>query len=375
MTDKADEYIRIDRTRQLGEEPETGHNRWHPDIKPAAEVDPGQIVGMETRDALDGQLNPETTAEEVAAANLNLVHPLTGPVYVNGAEPGDILEVKIHEVVPEPFGFTVQIPGFGFLRDLFTEPYIIHWDIADGFAVSADLPGVKIPGAPFMGVMGTAPSHELLEQINKREADLLARGGMVLLPETTDAVPGEHGIAAKAVRTIAPHETGGNVDIKQLTAGTTVRFPVYTPGALFSVGDSHFAQGDNESCGTAVEMSATFYGSFKLLKGEAANRNIKDIQFYRDDYFTSPEMAVPQRFFATTGQSCRKDGVAQAEDTTLAARNALLYMIEHLVSERGYSEQQAYAICSVAVDLRISEMADVPNFVVSAFLPLDIFTE
>ena len=375
MTVKADEYVAIDRTRRLGDEPETGHNRWHPDIKPVAEVDPGQIVGLETRDAMDGQFSHATTAAEVAGCNLNLVHPLTGPVYVNGAEPGDILEVKIHEVAPEPFGFTVQVPGFGFLRDLFTRPYIIHWDIADGFATSADLPGVRIPGAPFMGVIGTAPSHELLEEINRREADLQARGGMVLLPDAADAVPREAGIASKAVRTVAPHETGGNVDIKQLTAGTTVRIPVYAPGALFSVGDAHFAQGDNESCGTAVEMSSTFYGSFKVLKGEAGKRNIKDMQFYRDDYFTSPEMAVPQRFFATTGQSYTKDGVAEAEDTTLAAKNALLNMIEYLVSERGYTDQQAYAICSVAVDLRISEMVDVPNFVVSAFLPLDIFTE
>ena len=375
MSAKADEYVAIDRTRRLGDEPEKGHNRWHPDIKPVAEVDPGQIVGLETRDAMDGQFSHATTAAEVAGCNLNLVHPLTGPVYVNGAEPGDILEVKIHEVAPEPFGFTVQVPGFGFLRDLFTRPYIIHWDIADGFATSADLPGVRIPGAPFMGVIGTAPSHELLEEINRREADLQARGGMVLLPDAADAVPREAGIASKAVRTVAPHETGGNVDIKQLTAGTTVRIPVYAPGALFSVGDAHFAQGDNESCGTAVEMSSTFYGSFKVLKGEAGKRNIKDMQFYRDDYFTSPEMAVPQRFFATTGQSYTKDGVAEAEDTTLAAKNALLNMIEYLVSERGYTDQQAYAICSVAVDLRISEMVDVPNFVVSAFLPLDIFTE
>ena len=375
MSVKADEYVAIDRTRRLGDEPEKGHNRWHPDIKPVAEVDPGQIVGLETRDAMDGQFSHATTAAEVAGCNLNLVHPLTGPVYVNGAEPGDILEVKIHEVAPEPFGFTVQVPGFGFLRDLFTRPYIIRWDIADGFATSADLPGVRIPGAPFMGVIGTAPSHELLEEINRREADLQARGGMVLLPDAADAVPREAGIASKAVRTVAPHETGGNVDIKQLTAGTTVRIPVYAPGALFSVGDAHFAQGDNESCGTAVEMSSTFYGSFKVLKGEAGKRNIKDMQFYRDDYFTSPEMAVPQRFFATTGQSYTKDGVAEAEDTTLAAKNALLNMIEYLVSERGYTDQQAYAICSVAVDLRISEMVDVPNFVVSAFLPLDIFTE
>ncbi|MFT5134870.1 MAG: formamidase, partial [Gammaproteobacteria bacterium] len=230
-------------------------------------------------------------------------------------------------------------------------------------------------GAPFMGVIGTTPSHELLEQINKRETELQERGGAVLLPDAKDAVPGDAGIASKAVRTIAPHETGGNVDIKQLTAGTTLRIPVYTEGALFSVGDAHFAQGDNESCGTAVEMGATFYGSFNLLKGVAKKRNITDLQFYRDDYFMPPEMAVPQRFFATTGQSYTRDGVAQSEDTTLAARNALLNMIEYLVTERGYTDQQAYAICSVAVDLKISEMVDVPNFVVSAFLPLDIFTE
>lgn len=375
MQGKADEYIKIDRSKQLGDEQDVGHNRWHPDIKPVAEVDPGQIIGIETRDAFDGQFNHQTVEKEVAACNLNLIHPLTGPVYVNGAEAGDLLEVKVHEVAPEPFAFTVQVPGFGFLRDVFTEPHIIHWEIADGSATSKDLPGVKIPGAPFMGVIGTSPSHELLEQINKREAELQERGGAVLLPDSTDAVPTDAGIASKAVRTIAPHETGGNVDIKQLTAGTTVRIPVYTEGALFSVGDAHFAQGDNESCGTAVEMGATFYGSFNLLKGEAKKRNINDMQFYRDDYFTAPEMAVPQRFFATTGQSYTRDGVAHSEDTTLAARNALLNMIEYLVSERGYTEQQAYAICSVAVDLRISEMVDIPNFVVSALLPLDIFTE
>ena len=375
MPTKADEYIKIDRSKKLGDEQDVGHNRWHPDIKPVAEVDPGQIIGIETRDAFDGQFSHDTEKEEVAGCNLHLVHPLTGPVYVNGAEPGDLLEVKVHEVVPEAFGFTVQVPGFGFLRDVFTEPHIIHWNLVDGFATSADLPGVKIPGAPFMGVIGTTPSHELLEQINKRESDLQARGGAVLLPETTDAVPSDAGIASKAVRTIAPHETGGNVDIKQLTAGTTVRIPVYTEGALFSVGDAHFAQGDNESCGTAVEMGSTFYGSFNLLKGVAKKRNITDMQFYRDDYFMAPEMAVPQRFFATTGQSYTRDGVAQSEDTTLAARNALLNMIEYLVSERGYTDQQAYAICSVAVDLKISEMVDVPNFVVSALLPLDIFTE
>jgi len=374
MSISADEYIRIDRSKPLGEEAGVGHNRWHPDIAPVAEIDPGQVIGIETRDAFDGQISAATTAPELPGCDMNVVHPLTGPVAIRGAEPGDLLEVSIREIVAEPFGYTVQVPGFGFLRDVFTEPHIIRWDIADGYATSRDLPDVRIPGAPFMGVIGTAPSHELLETINRREAALLERGGMVLPPETTGAIPHDHGIASKALRTIAPHETGGNVDIKQLTAGTTLRIPVYAEGALFSVGDAHFAQGDNESCGTAIEMGATFFGSFKLLKGEAARRGIRDLQYYRDDYFTAPEIAVPRRFFATTGLSVTRDGVAHSEDANLAARNALLNMIDYLVAERGYTAQQAYAICSVAVDLKISELVDVPNFVVSAFLPLDIFT-
>jgi len=282
--------------------------------------------------------------------------------------------MQILAVEPQPFAYTVELSGFGFLRDIFTEPYIVRWRIKDGYATSDDLPGVKVPGAAFTGVIGLAPSHELLKRINDREAKLHGRGGMVLLPEAARAIPTDASLAQEAVRTIAPHETGGNVDIKQLTAGTTLRLPVYVPGALFSVGDAHFAQDDNESCGTAIEMGATFYGSFRLLKGEAGNQGIRDPQFYRDNYFTAPEIAVPQRFFATTGQSVHRDGRAASEDTTLAARNALLNMIDYLVAEHGYSRQQAYAICSVAVDLKVSELVDLPNMVVSAFLPLDILS-
>jgi formamidase len=373
MSIKSDAYVTIDRNKTLSEEPAKGHNRWHPDIPPVVKVDPGQVVGLETRDALDGQVKPTSTAADLLKTTLGVVHPLTGPVYVNGAEPGDLLEVTIIEVEPQPFGFTLQIPGFGFLRDVFTEPYIVRWTIANGFATSSDLPGVRIPGASFMGVIGLAPSHELLAQINKREADLAGRGGVVLLPDANGAIPPDPAIAKTAMRTIAPHETGGNLDVKQLTKGTTLRMPVYAPGALFSVGDAHFAQGDGESCGTAVEMSATCYCSFNVLKGAAKKYGVKDVQFYRNDYFTTPQMAVPQRFFATTGQSYTREGVAHSEDATLAARNALLNMIDYLVHERGFTRQQAYAICSVAVDLKVSEVVDVPNFVVSAFLPLDIF--
>jgi formamidase len=366
-------FLPVDRTQPLLHQPHVGHNRWHPEIEPKLEVDPEQVIGLETLDAFDGQITSQTSTEAIGKLNLNLVHPLTGPVYVKGAEPGDILEVKVVQIDPQPFGFTVQVPGFGFLRDVFTDPHIVRWTIANNAATSEDLPGVRIPGASFMGVMGLAPSHELLDRIYHRESDLKARGGAVLLPDATDAVPTEPGIASTAMRTIAPHETGGNLDIKQLTAGTTVRLPVYVPGGLFSAGDAHFAQGDCETCGTAVEMGATFYASFKLIKGEAERRGIRDPQFYRNDYFTTPEMAVPQKFFATTGQSYTREGVNYSEDLTLAARNALLNMIDYLVDERGYTAQQAYAICSVAVDLKVSEMVDVPNFVVSAFLPLDIF--
>jgi len=366
-------FLSVDRTKHLCDQSHIGHNRWHPDIEPKVEVEPGQAMGMETLDAFDGQIKPTTTNTDVGRLNLNLVHPLTGPVYVKGAEPGDILEVKVLQIDPQPFGYTVQVPGFGFLRDLFPDPYIIRWNIANNAATSDDLPGVKIPGASFMGVMGVAPSHDLLERIHSREADLKQRGGNVLLADATDAVPTDAGIASKAMRTIAPHETAGNLDIKQLTAGTTVRIPVYVPGALFSAGDAHFAQGDCETCGTAVEMGATLYASFEVIKGEAERLGIRDTQFYRNDYFTTPEMAVPQRFFATTGQSYTREGVNYSEDLTLAARNALLNMIDYLVNKHQFTPQQAYAICSVAVDLKVSEMVDVPNFVVSAFLPLDIF--
>ena len=373
MSLHTDAYITIDRTKTLSEEPAKGHNRWHPDIPPLVKVDPGQVIGIETRDALDGQVTPHSTLTDLGRISLNVVHPLTGPIYVNSAEPGDLLEVTVVEIEPQPFGFTAQMPGFGFLRDLFTEPHIVHWTIANGFAASPDLPGVRIAGAPFMGVMGVAPSHDLLQQINRREADLIGRGGIALPPETAGAVPNDPALAGHALRTIAPHETGGNVDIKQLTKGTTLRLPVYVPGALFSVGDAHFAQGDGEACGTAIEMAATCYCSFNVLKGAAKTHNIRDVQYYRDEYSTAPEMAVPRRFFATTGQSYSREGVNFSEDVTLAARNALLNMIDYLVNERGFTRQQAYAICSVAVDLKISELVDVPNVVVSAFLPLDIF--
>lgn len=369
----ATHHVRIDRTKTLAEEPQTGHNRWHEAIPPVVTVQPGDRVILETRDALDGQFTPSSTTDDVTRADLMPVHPLTGPVFVEGAEPGDLLEVRIEEIRPEPFGFTTQIAGFGFLRDVFTAPHIVRWQIADGWATSDDLPGVKIPGAPFMGVIGVAPSAELRAILTAREAEVVSRGGVALGPDPLKAVPTDPVIANTALRTVPPREIGGNLDVKQLTGGTTLLIPVYQAGALFSVGDAHFAQGDGEVCGTAIEMAGTFVGELHLRKGEAAQRGIKSIQYSRETYVVDPRFQAPQRFYATTGLSVREDGAQESEDATLATRNAVLAMIEYLVSQRGYTREQAYAICSVAVDLKISEIVDVPNVVVSAVLPLDIF--
>jgi formamidase len=298
-------------------------------------------------------------------------HPLTGPVYVEGAEPGDVLAVEIVELESASFGSTCIVPGFGFLADVFMESFLVTWRIEGGIARSADLPGVAIPGDMFPGVMGVSPSLELIEETRRREDELRARGGAVADDAPEAAIPA---LAAGGLRTIPPRETGGNMDIKQTCAGSRLFMPVWTEGALFSAGDAHFAQGDCEVCGTAIEMDATFRVRFDLRKGVAAERGIRDLQFERDGYVVSPEFQAPRRFFATTGISVDQDGNNHSESLTVAARNALMNMIGHLADEYGFTPQQAYAICSVAVDLKVSQMADVPNFLVSAVLPLDVLS-
>lgn len=366
--------LAIDPLRPLASQPGKGHNRWHESLPAALEVDPGVPVALETWDAFDAQLTPQSTAQDVAKADLARVHPLTGPVFVKGAQPGDLLEVKLLAIEADPWqrwGYTVQVPGFGFLRDVFTQPYIIHWHLTEQYAESAQLPGVRIPRCPHPGTIGVAPSRELREEAQRREAELAARGGFALLPDSTGAVPATEPIAAEGLRTIPPRENAGNVDIKQLTPGASVFLPVWVEGALFSVGDVHYAQGDGEVCGTAIEMRSVVHLEFRLHKGEARRRGIRTLQFLRDGYFTAPEMAAPRRFYATTG-ICVRNGRNESEDLTLAARDALLRMIDYL-QPRGFTAQQAYALCSVAVDLRVSETVDVPNVMVTAILPLDIF--
>ena len=364
--------LSVDRTVPLADRPNEGHNRWHPDIKPMLCIESGDEATIHTRDSFDCQICRSWAGPDLANASLARAHPLTGPVYVAGAEPGDLLAVDILDVVPHDEGFTVIAPGFGFLRDLFTAPHLVHWKMADGYATSPQLPGVRIQGAPFFGVMGLAPSQQLLERINDRERALYERGGAVFLPEPDQAVPGDPEIARTALRTIAPHEIGGNLDVKQLVKGTTLYLPVYAKGALFSVGDAHFAQGDGESCGSAIETSAILHARFRVMKGEAARRRQKDASFGNENGVRAP-LDLSSRFYATTGTCIAADGSNLSEDLTLATRNALLNMVDYIGDRFGFSPENSIALASVAVNLRISQIVDVPNVTVSAFLPLEIF--
>jgi formamidase len=364
--------IEIDRNKPLKDEPSKGHNRWHPDIPPVIEIEPNEAVTIETRDSSDGQIRPGTTAPDLMKMDSRVVHPLTGPIFVKGARPGDLLEVEYLEIVPQRHAWTRFVPGLGFLHDLFEHPYLVHWDLTRDCATSASLLGVRIPNSAFMGTAGVAPSHEQLARWTKREAELKARGGTVFTPDGESAVPSTQAIAQHGLRTIPPRENCGNADVKQMTVGSRLLVPVNVEGALYSVGDGHFAQGDSECCGTAIEMGAAVTVRFRLHRGAAAARKIVWPRFAHPDYFAPPQWAAPKNFIATMGMPIRQDGTNESGDIALATRNAVINMID-LLQERGWTREQAYIICSVAVDLRVSNVVDMPNVLVSAILPEEIF--
>lgn len=333
------------------------HNRWHPDLEPIAEVGVGEEVRLETEDGLAGQLTRSSTHADAGMLDLGLGHPLTGPLFVRGAQPGDVLEVELLEYETADFGTTPVIPGFGYLADLFPEPYLVKWEIDGGVARSQELPGVAVPEDTFAGVVGVAPSHELLEVFRCREEALRDRGQPVADPLPEAAVPLR---AADGLRTIPPRETGGNLDIRGLVAGSRLWLPVAVPGALFSAGDLHFAQGDGEVCGTAIEVAGAVTVRFAVHTSPATRARFPS--------YETP--ARPgRRSFATTGIP-----VEAGMDVNAAAREALLEMIDHLERSYGFARAAAYALCSAVVDLRISEVVDVPYPVVSALLPLDVFS-
>jgi acetamidase/formamidase len=299
------------------------HYEWNNSIAPRLEIEPGDTVVFQTRDAADGFYSRASTSADVLNRGPFRGHPLTGPVRVRGAEPGDVLVVEILDMKPAAdSGWTAIRPGRGLLPESdFSKPFLQIWDLADGTHARMDR-RVAVPIEAFPGVMGTA---------------LDEAGGHSTMP---------------------PRKNGGNMDIKQLTRGATLYLPVWVPGALFSVGDGHAAQGDGEVCVTAVEMRGQPTLRFGLQKG----RRLEEPQLRTTRPLATGTNTAP--WFATT---------AHGPDLFAAAQRAIRHMIDHLVRERGFSREEAYIVCSVAADLKISEIVDAPNWIVSAFMPDSIF--
>jgi acetamidase/formamidase len=299
---------------------DTVHYEWNNALAPRLVIQPGDTAVFETRDAADRYYTPRSTSADTAARGPFRGHPLTGPVRVEGARPGDVLVVDVLDVQPtESFGWTHIRPGVGLLPEDFPDPFLQIWDLSDGVRARMQGRDVAVPIHAFPGVMGTA------------------------LPE-----PGGHS-------TMPPRKNGGNMDVKQLTAGATLSLPVWVDGALFSVGDAHAAQGDGEVCISAVEMSARVTLRFGLERGR---------RLPEPCLRTTRPAAPAESYFVTT---------AHGPDLHACARQAIRYMLGHLVAERGLGREEAYVLASVAVDLRISEIVDAPNWIVSAFLPESVF--
>ena len=367
-------------------------NRYHSAIKPVATAKAGDYIVLHTRDAFDSDLRLDSNADDLAALDLNLVHPMTGPVSIEGAKRGDVLAVTVVDIEPDQYGYTVIVPGFGFLRDKFTEPFLVNWKLSRDGAVSDQMPGVRVPYEAFPGSIGVLPGEPEIDEWLAREQALGSAGGVVLAPQPTGARPpevcGPEGSNKdECLRTIPPRENGGNMDVQQMQLGTTILFPCFVDGCGLFAGDVHFAQGDGEVSGTAIEMGAKVTVKVEIRQGDGS-------------FITSPQVEggtqikdmEPSAFHQTIGLPLKAKGEVPpfltyidsqkitdlenlSEDLTLAARDALLQMIDHIVREYGLTPEQAYILCSVAVDLRVGQVVDVPNYVMTAILSKDVFVE
>ena len=365
-------------------------NRYHPAIQPVARAKPGDEIVFHTRDALDADLRLDSIADDLAAIDLNLVHPMTGPVHIEGAKRGDVLAVTLLDIEPDQYGYTVIVPGFGFLRDIYTEPFLVNWRLSRTHAVSDQMPGVRVPYEAFMGSVGVLPGEPEVDAWLARESQLAQAGGVALPPEPTGARPpevcgpeGSH--KDKCLRTIPPRENGGNMDVQQMQVGTTLLLPCFVDGCGLFVGDVHFAQGDGEVSGTAIEMGAVVRVRTEIRAG--MGDRIKGPEVEGGAQIKAIE---PSRFYQTIGLPIKRAGEVPAplaylasekiktlenlsEDLTLAARDALIKMIDYIQRQHGLSAEQAYILASGAVDLRVGPVVDVPNYVVTAVLNEDVF--
>lgn len=364
-------HISVARDQSVVRRPENSHNRIWPELEPIARIDPGDVIELELRDGMDGRLSASSDAASLKTIDLDANHPLTGPVEINGARPGDVLVVTPRRIEPDGFGATAVIPGFGLLGDVFTEPFLVRWRIEDGVARSEEMPGIAIRGRPFLGCVAVAPSKELFAEAARREKALAERGGPVLGPEPRSAIPTHEPYASQALRTIPPRENGGNLDVAQVREGSRLLLPIHVPGALLSVGDAHFAQGEGELCGTAIEIAANVTLEVSLRKAETLRWRPR---FPAIEY-TQTASDRERACFETMGIPLTDEGENASMDATLAARRALLEMIGWLEAERGLTREQGYVLASVAADLRVAEVVNVPNALVTCRLPLDVFED
>ncbi len=299
------------------------HTSWDNSIAPILTVTPGESVEFDVQEASAGQLSSQSLVGDVADLDFGRINPVNGPIFIDGAKPGDALKVSILAFEPSGWGWTANIPGFGLLADQFPDPALHIWSYEKSASMPAAYgPGGRVPLKPFCGTIGVAP----------REA-------------------GVHSV-------VPPRQVGGNMDIRDLAAGTELFLPVEVEGALFSVGDTHAAQGDGEICGTAIESPMSVALRFELVHDA-------NIPFPR---FTTPGPVT--RHLDAKGYDVTA-GIGP--DLMSAAHDAVSYMIDLLSAQHGLSAMDAYLLCSVCGDLKISEIVDVPNWVVSFYFPRIVF--
>ncbi|WP_138734942.1 formamidase [Modestobacter excelsi] len=385
----------LDSSKRFTEQELIGHNRWHPDIPPAVTVRPGDVFRVHCREWFDGAIHNDDSADDVRDAPLSTVHVLSGPIAVEGAEPGDLLLVDIVDVGPIPqedsgplagqgWGYTGIFPkqnGGGFLTDQFPDAYKAIWDFRGQTATSRHVPGVSYTGIIHPGLMGTAPSADLLARWNRREGALIATDPdrvppLALPPLPQDAVLGSLSgadfdrVAAEAARTAPPRENGGNQDIKNFSRGTRVFYPVFVPGANLSMGDLHFSQGDGEItfCG-AIEMGGFLDLHVDLIKGGMETYGVAENAVFM------PGNVEPryERWLAFSGTSVTLDGEQRYLDSDLSYQRACLHAIDYL-SKFGWSREQAYLLLgSAPIEGRLSGVVDIPNSCATVYIPTGIF--
>lgn len=381
----ADTLIKVDLS-QTPYENDMIHNRWHPDIPMAVTVKPGDDFILECYDWTGGQIKNDDDAADVRDVDLSQVHFLSGPVGVEGAEPGDLLVVDLLDIGAFPQqqwgfnGFFSKQNGGGFLTEHFPLAQKSIWDFEGMFTKSRHIPGVRFAGLIHPGLIGCLPSHDLLAKWNKREQALIDTNptrvpGLANPPYAPTAHMGRlkgdarDKAAAEGARTVPPREHGGNCDIKDLSRGSRIYFPVYVKGAGLSMGDLHFSQGDGEItfCG-AIEMAGWAHLKVNLIKDGMAKYGIKNPIFK-----PSPIVPTYNDYLIFEGISVDEAGEQHYLDVHVAYRQACLNAIEYL-KKFGYSGAQAYSILGTApVQGHISGVVDVPNACATLFLPTQIF--